>query len=162
VITGGGKWVEIRISADPLYQHLRLTAEKSSGAASKAASSLTCDVEPPQLRVAAVRIVDLSTSNAWGRGRTYATQMEALSRYRTGGEPKVTVQHVSVGEGGQAILGNVTQVPGETAGAAVPRLVRAVLQVAGGAWQEAVSDAWRRAGTGRAERESKCAQARPV
>jgi hypothetical protein len=28
--------------------------------------------------------------------RTFATQMEALKRYRTGGEQKVTVQHVSV------------------------------------------------------------------
>jgi predicted phage-related endonuclease len=28
IITGGGKWVEINISADPLYQHLLLTAEK--------------------------------------------------------------------------------------------------------------------------------------
>jgi predicted phage-related endonuclease len=28
VITGGGKWAEIKISADPLYQHLLLTAEK--------------------------------------------------------------------------------------------------------------------------------------
>jgi predicted phage-related endonuclease len=28
VITGGGKWVEISVSADPLYQHLLLTAEK--------------------------------------------------------------------------------------------------------------------------------------
>jgi hypothetical protein len=41
--------------------------------------------------------------------RTFATQMEALKRYRTGGEQKVTVQHVSVAEGGQAIVGNVTQ-----------------------------------------------------
>jgi hypothetical protein len=41
--------------------------------------------------------------------RTYTTQMEALKRYRTGGEQKVTVQHVTVGEGGQAIVGNVTQ-----------------------------------------------------
>ena len=41
--------------------------------------------------------------------RTFATQMEALNRYRTGGEQKVTVQHVSVAEGGQAIVGNVTQ-----------------------------------------------------
>jgi hypothetical protein len=41
--------------------------------------------------------------------RTYTAQMEALKRYRTGGEQKVTVQHVSVGEGGQAIVGNVTQ-----------------------------------------------------
>jgi predicted phage-related endonuclease len=28
VITGGGKWVEIKITADSLYQHLLLTAEK--------------------------------------------------------------------------------------------------------------------------------------
>jgi hypothetical protein len=41
--------------------------------------------------------------------RTYASQMETLKRYRTGGEQKVTVQHVSVNEGGQAIVGNVTQ-----------------------------------------------------
>ena len=47
--------------------------------------------------------------------RTYAMQMEALKRYRTGGEQKVTVQHVSVNEGGQAIVGNVNQAPGGTA-----------------------------------------------
>jgi hypothetical protein len=47
--------------------------------------------------------------------RTYAMQMEALKRYRTGGEHKVTVQHVSVSEGGQAIVGNVTQAPVGTA-----------------------------------------------
>jgi len=47
--------------------------------------------------------------------RTFATQMEALKRYRTGGEQKVTVRHVSVSEGGQAIVGNVTQAPRETA-----------------------------------------------
>jgi hypothetical protein len=41
--------------------------------------------------------------------RTYVAQMEALKRYRTGGEQKVTVQHVTVSEGGQAIVGNVTQ-----------------------------------------------------
>jgi hypothetical protein len=43
--------------------------------------------------------------------RTYAGQMETLKRYRTGGEQKVTVQHVSVSEGGQAIVGNVNQAP---------------------------------------------------
>jgi hypothetical protein len=40
--------------------------------------------------------------------RTYTTQMEALKRYQSGGEQKVTVQQVSVSEGGQAIVGNVT------------------------------------------------------
>jgi hypothetical protein len=39
--------------------------------------------------------------------RTFAAQLETLKRYRTGGEQKVTVQHVSVAEGGQAIVGNV-------------------------------------------------------
>src|SRR5207245_5364763 len=43
--------------------------------------------------------------------RTFAMQMEALKRYRTGAEQKVTLQHVSVAEGGQAIVGNVTQAP---------------------------------------------------
>ena len=39
--------------------------------------------------------------------RTYVAQMEALKRYRTGGEQKVVVQHVNVNEGGQAIVGTV-------------------------------------------------------
>ena len=42
--------------------------------------------------------------------RTFTAQVEALKRYRTGGEQKVTVQHVSVSEGGQAIVGHVTQI----------------------------------------------------
>jgi hypothetical protein len=32
-----------------------------------------------------------------------------IRRYRTNGEPAVTVQNVSVGDGGKAIVGNVTQ-----------------------------------------------------
>jgi hypothetical protein len=47
--------------------------------------------------------------------RTFTMQMDALKRYRTGGEQKVTVQHVTVGEGGQAIVGNVTQATPSTA-----------------------------------------------
>jgi hypothetical protein len=35
--------------------------------------------------------------------------MEALNRYRNNGEPAITVQNVSVGDGGKAIVGNVTQ-----------------------------------------------------
>ena len=44
--------------------------------------------------------------------RTFAAQMEALRRYRTGGEQKVTVEHVTVNKGGQAIVGNVSRGPG--------------------------------------------------
>lgn len=41
--------------------------------------------------------------------RTFAAQVEALKRYRTGGQQKVTVEHVHVHEGGQAIVGHVEQ-----------------------------------------------------
>ena len=41
--------------------------------------------------------------------RTFTAQMEALKRYRTGGQQKVTVEHVHVNEGGQAIVGNVNE-----------------------------------------------------
>ena len=40
--------------------------------------------------------------------RTFASQVEALKRYRTGGEQKVTVQHVTVSDNAQAIVGNVS------------------------------------------------------
>jgi hypothetical protein len=48
--------------------------------------------------------------------RTYAAQMEALKRYRSSGEQKVTVQHVNVADGGQAIVGGTV-----TAGGRGPR-----------------------------------------
>ena len=41
--------------------------------------------------------------------RSFAALVETLKRYRTGNEQNVTVQNVSVGHGGQAIVGNVTQ-----------------------------------------------------
>lgn len=40
--------------------------------------------------------------------RTFAAQMDTLKRYRTGGQQKVTVEHVTVNEGGQAVVGAVT------------------------------------------------------
>jgi hypothetical protein len=58
--------------------------------------------------------------------RTFTTQLEALKRYRTGGEQKVTVQHVSVGEGGQAIVGNVTQGAREAAPEKAGKLLSAL------------------------------------
>jgi predicted component of type VI protein secretion system len=41
--------------------------------------------------------------------RTFVAQLEALKRYRTGGQQRMTVEHVTVNEGGQAIVGNVTK-----------------------------------------------------
>jgi hypothetical protein len=54
---------------------------------------------------------DLAEGTISKLARTFAAQTEALRRYRSGGEPNVTVQHVSVSDGGQAIVGNVTQAP---------------------------------------------------
>src|SRR6266576_102367 len=66
VITGGGKWVEIKISADPLYQHLLLTAEKKFWRCVESGEPPHLfDVEPPRARIEALRIVDMSPSNAW-------------------------------------------------------------------------------------------------
>jgi hypothetical protein len=39
--------------------------------------------------------------------RTFTMQMSALKHHRGGGEQRVTVRHVSVSDGGQAIVGNV-------------------------------------------------------
>jgi hypothetical protein len=51
-----------------------------------------------------------SAARALGRlARTFPAQIEALNRYRNNGEPAITVQNVSVGDGGKAIVGNVTQ-----------------------------------------------------
>ena len=66
IITGGGKWVEIKISADPLYQHLLLTAEKKFWRCVESGEPPRLfGVEPPRARIEAVRIVDMSSSNAW-------------------------------------------------------------------------------------------------
>ena len=39
--------------------------------------------------------------------RTFATQVEALKKHRSSGEQNIRVQHVTVNEGGQAIVGSV-------------------------------------------------------
>jgi len=66
IITGGGKWVEITIPADSLYQHLLLTAEKKFWRCVESGEPPRLfGVEPPRPRLAAVRIVDMSTSNSW-------------------------------------------------------------------------------------------------
>jgi predicted phage-related endonuclease len=66
IVTGGGKWVEIKISADPLYQHLLLTAEKKFWRCVESGEPPRLfGVEPPRARIEAVQIVDMSSSNAW-------------------------------------------------------------------------------------------------
>jgi len=66
IITGGGKWVEITLPADALYQHLLITAERKFWRCVESGEVPRLFlVEPPRPRIAAARIVDMSTSNSW-------------------------------------------------------------------------------------------------
>jgi predicted phage-related endonuclease len=66
IVTGGGKWVEMSVHADPLYQHLLLTAEKKFWrCVMDGEVPRLFGVEPPRPRLEAVRIVDMSASNSW-------------------------------------------------------------------------------------------------
>jgi predicted phage-related endonuclease len=66
VITGGGKWVEITTHADPLYQHLIVTAERKFWRCVESGEPPRLfGVEPPKPRIEAIRIVDMSESNSW-------------------------------------------------------------------------------------------------
>jgi predicted phage-related endonuclease len=81
VITGGGKWVEIVAHADPLYQHLIVTAERKFWrCVENGEEPKVFGVEPPKPRIEAIRIVDMSTSNAWAEfaGRFAETRQAHL------------------------------------------------------------------------------------
>jgi len=66
IITGGGKWVEVSIPADSLYQHLLLTAEKKFWRCVESGEPpRVFGIEPPRVRIEAVRVVDMSSSNSW-------------------------------------------------------------------------------------------------
>jgi hypothetical protein len=66
IITGGGKWVEVTLQADPLYQHLLITAEKKFWrCVQNGETPRLFGVEPPRPRLEAVRVVDMSASNSW-------------------------------------------------------------------------------------------------
>jgi len=66
IITGGGKWVEIAITADPVYQTALIYAERAFWrAVSSGETPRLFHAEPPRARIEAVRVVDMGTSNAW-------------------------------------------------------------------------------------------------
>jgi predicted phage-related endonuclease len=79
VITGGGKWVEIKTHADPLYQHLIVTAERKFWRCVESGEPPTLfGVDPPKPRIEAVRIVDMTSSNTWAEfAAVFSTTREA-------------------------------------------------------------------------------------
>ena len=92
IITGGGKWVEITLPADPLYQHLLITAEKKFWRCVETGEPPRLfGIEPPRPRIAAVRVVDMSTSNSWaelaGIFRQRARRSSNMSAPRSSSRP---------------------------------------------------------------------------
>jgi predicted phage-related endonuclease len=68
IITGGGKWVEVKVMADSLYQHLIVTAEKKFWRCVESGDPPHLFfAEPPRPRIEAIRVVDMSASNAWAQ-----------------------------------------------------------------------------------------------
>jgi hypothetical protein len=58
--------------------------------------------------------IELYVNRANKLMRTFATQMETLKKHRSTGEQHVTVEHVTVQNGGQAVVGTVTLSPNRT------------------------------------------------
>ena len=91
VITGGGKWVEISTHADPLYQHLIVTAERKFWRCVESGEPPRLfGVEPPKPRIEAVRTVDMSASNSWAEfaGVFRSTRQAFLDHERSKSELK--------------------------------------------------------------------------
>jgi predicted phage-related endonuclease len=83
VITGGGKWVEIAALADPLYQHLIVTAERKFWrCVENGEPPRLFGAEPPRPRIEAIRIVDMTSSNAWAEfSAVFARTRQAHSEH---------------------------------------------------------------------------------
>ena len=91
IITGGGKWVEIAIHADPLCQHLIVTAERKFWRCVESGEPPRLfGVEPPKPRIEVVRIVDMSDSNSWAEfaGLFRSTRQAFLDHERSKAELK--------------------------------------------------------------------------
>jgi hypothetical protein len=68
IITGGGRWIEVTIPADALYQHFLVTAERRFWRCVETGETpRPYGIEPPRPRVEPVRMVDMSESNSWAQ-----------------------------------------------------------------------------------------------
>lgn len=82
VLTGGAKWVSMEVEADPVYQMVLHQVERIFWRCVQTGEPpRVFGAEPPKHRVAAIRVVDMSASNAWSEwaqvySRTRAAYVE--------------------------------------------------------------------------------------
>jgi putative phage-type endonuclease len=94
IITGGGKWVEITIPVDPLYLTVLVSAEKKFWRCVQSGEvPHLINAEPPRPRIEAIRIVDMSSSNAWAEFATIfrSTRNAFLEHERAKSELKALI-----------------------------------------------------------------------
>lgn len=84
---------------DPVERMLAVQMAATHVATIRAGRSLACSENLHQVNAHYTGFTKLT--------RTFASQVEALRKHRTGGKQTVLVQHVNVSDGGQAIVGNV-------------------------------------------------------
>src|SRR6202008_451843 len=102
IITGGGLWVALPVHADPLYQHLLLTAERKFWRCVMSGDEPRLfGVEPPRPRLEAIRSVDMSASNSWAAfSVTYRRTRQAHLEHE---EAKVELKKLVPGDAKEAI-----------------------------------------------------------
>ena len=94
IITGGGKWIEMTVPADALYQHFLVTAERRFWRCVQTGDMpRPYGVEPPRPRIEAIRVVDMSDSNSWAELAALfcATRSAFLDHERAKSELKALV-----------------------------------------------------------------------
>lgn len=102
IITGGGKWVEIQVHADPLYQHLLLTAERKFWRCVQTGEPPALfGIEAPRPRLASVKIVDMSSSNSWAS--LAATYLQTRSAHQTHEATKTELKNLMPEDAKEAI-----------------------------------------------------------
>jgi predicted phage-related endonuclease len=85
ILTGGGKWVSIEVDADPVYQTVLLQVERIFWRCVKTGEVPSIyGAEPPKAKIPVVRVVDMTTSNAWGEyAVTFARTRAAHAEHET-------------------------------------------------------------------------------
>jgi hypothetical protein len=85
IINGGGKWIELSIEADPIYQTILIAAETAFWRAVKTGETPALfDCEPPKPRIEAVRVVDMNASNSWAEFAAFLRDPGGPRRPRAG------------------------------------------------------------------------------